>query len=128
MRRQQSLKIVALAALLQACGNTPVSTQAEEAVLTASSPEVIQQIKQAIVKLKGGIAPTLSSSVFQQRPTLLLEHGTSLQNDGIPILGAHDLAYESFVLQLRGSQCVLYYPKNQTYVPLNKVSCARFIP
>ncbi|AUJ68615.1 MULTISPECIES: hypothetical protein [Pseudoalteromonas] len=121
----KAVKIIALALLMQACNSAPASTSVNEAVLSASTPEVLSQLKQAIVKLKGGVPPTLASTVFQRSPTLLLEHGQSLDGNGSPILGAHNLAYESFILQLRDTQCVLYYPKKDTYVVLSKVSCKK---
>ncbi|MEK0161517.1 hypothetical protein WLQ65_20620 [Pseudoalteromonas piscicida] len=122
----KAANITVLALLMQACSSAPASTSVNEALLSAASPEVLSQLKQAIVKLKGGVPPTLASTVFQRSPTLLLEHGQSLDGNGSPILGAHNLAYESFILQLRDTQCVLYYPKKDTYVVLNKVSCIKF--
>ncbi|MBD1583963.1 hypothetical protein [Pseudoalteromonas sp. S16_S37] len=81
------------------------------------------KVQQAIVALKGGVAPRIADNVFTMHSTLLLEHGTSESSYGKPILGAHSLPVTRFELQLRGTDCVLYYAKTDSYVALRDVNC-----
>ena len=119
-----TVSLLLLATLLLGCQTKPEQHgEVHNAVLTTSSAATIKQLKQAIVTLTGGMPPKLATTVFQRSPHLILEHGNSKQADGAPILGNHELDYDSFTLQLRGTLCVLYYPKKQTFVPLQQLSC-----
>ena len=114
-----TVSLLLLATLLLGCQTKPEQHgEVHNAVLTTSSAATIKQLKQAIVTLTGGMPPKLATTVFQRSPHLILEHGNSKQADG-----NHELDYDSFTLQLRGTLCVLYYPKKQTFVPLQQLSC-----
>jgi len=102
------------------------STQAEEpqnATLTRVNPGVITEIQQAIQSAKGGPLVTLADNVFTKSAELLIDHGTNKGPEGLPIMGAHSIPSEKFVLQKMGEQCLLYYPKKELRVPLPNVEC-----
>ena len=89
------------------------STQAEQpqdATLVRVNPGVITDIQQAIQSAKGGALVTLADDVFTKSAELLIDHGTNKGPDGLPIMGAHSIPSEKFVLQKAGAQCLLYYP------------------
>lgn len=111
-----------LAMLLSGCN----STQAEvprDAKLTRVNPGVITQLQQAIQTAKGGTLVTLADDVFTKSAELLIDHGTSKGPDGMPIMGAHSIPSEKFVLQKSAEQCLLFYPKKELRVPLPNVEC-----
>jgi len=111
-----------LTMLLSGCN----STQAEipqNAKLTRVNPGVITQLQQAIQTAKGGALVTLADDVFTKGAELLIDHGTSKGPDGMPIMGAHSIPSEKFVLQKSGEQCLLFYPKKELRVPLPNVEC-----
>ena len=96
---------------------------AKPALLTEVNPGVIATLQQAIIKAKGGTLVTLADTVFTKRSELLLSHGNSKDSNGMPIMGAHNIKPEKFVLQIIGKQCVLYYPKKDMSIELKYVSC-----
>ncbi len=96
---------------------------AKPALLTEVNPGVIATLQQAIIKAKGGTLVTLADTVFTKRSELLLSHGNSKDSNGMPIMGAHNIKPEKFVLQIIGKQCVLYYPKEDISIALKNVSC-----
>ena len=102
------------------------STQAEQpqdATLVRVNPGVITDIQQAIQSAKGGALVTLADDVFTKSAELLIDHGTNKGPDGLPIMGAHSIPSEKFVLQKAGEQCLLYYPKKELRIPLSNVEC-----
>lgn len=102
------------------------STQAEQprdATLVRVNPGVITDIQQAIQSAKGGALVTLADDVFTKSAELLIDHGTNKGPDGLPIMGAHSIPSEKFVLQKAGEQCLLYYPKKELRIPLPNVEC-----
>ena len=102
------------------------STQAEQpqdATLVRVNPGVITDIQQAIQSAKGGALVTLADDVFTKSAELLIDHGTNKGPDGLPIMGAHSIPSERFVLQKAGEQCLLYYPKKELRIPLPNVEC-----
>lgn len=102
------------------------STQAEQpqdATLVRVNPGVITDIQQAIQSAKGGALVTLADDVFTKSVELLIDHGTNKGPDGLPIMGAHSIPSEKFVLQKAGEQCLLYYPKKELRIPLPNVEC-----
>lgn len=96
---------------------------AKPALLTEVNPGVIATLQQAIIKAKGGTLVTLADTVLTKRSELLLSHGNSKDSNGMPIMGAHNIKPEKFVLQIIGKQCVLYYPKKDMSIELKNVSC-----
>ncbi|KTF15049.1 hypothetical protein [Pseudoalteromonas sp. H103] len=116
-------KLVAVLTLLFIGGcNSMNNATAKPALLTEVNPGVIATLQQAIIKAKGGKLVTLADTVFTKRSELLLSHG-SKDSNGMPIMGAHNIKSEKFVLQIIGKQCVLYYPKKDMSIELKKVSC-----
>lgn len=102
------------------------STQAEQpqdATLVRVNPGVITDIQQAIQSAKGGALVTLADDVFTKSAELLIDHGTNKGPDGLPIMDAHSIPSEKFVLQKAGEQCLLYYPKKELRIPLPNVEC-----
>lgn len=102
------------------------STQAEQpqdATLVRVNPGVITDIQQAIQSAKGGALVTLADDVFTKSAELLIDHGTNKGPYGLPIMGAHSIPSEKFVLQKAGEQCLLYYPKKELRIPLPNVEC-----
>ncbi|RJF38165.1 hypothetical protein [Pseudoalteromonas gelatinilytica] len=102
------------------------STQAEQpqdATLVRVNPGVITELQQAIQSAKGGALVTLADDVFTKSAELLIDHGTNKGPDGLPIMGAHSIPSEKFVLQKAGEQCLLYYPKKELRIPLPNVEC-----
>lgn len=108
--------------LLVGCAHTQ-PTKPIPAVIKHTTPTMKAELQQAIVSLKGGVAPLLSDTIFMNNNELLLEHGRSTDDSGNPILGAHSLTVQRFVLQLRETGCVLFYPKTAKFVLLKSVSC-----
>lgn len=102
------------------------STQAEQpqdATLVRVNPGVITELQQAIQSAKGGALVTLADDVFTKSAELLIDHGTNKGPDGLPIMGAHSIPSEKFVLQKAGEQCLLYYPKKELRISLPNVEC-----
>jgi len=97
------------------------------AVVEHTTPTMKAELQQAIVSLKGGIAPLLSDTVFMNNNELLLEYGRPTEHSGNPILDQHSLTVQRFVLQLREVGCVLFYPKTTQFVLLKSVSCQPMI-
>ena len=117
-------KLVAVLTLLFIGGcNSMNNATAKPALLTEVNPGVIATLQQAIIQAKGGKLVTLADTVFTKRSELLLSHGTSKDPNGIPIMSAHNIKSEKFVLQIIGDQCVLYYPKKDLTIELKNVSC-----
>ncbi len=117
-------KLLAILSLLFIGGcNSMSNATAKPALLTEVNPGVIATLQQAIIKAKGGTLVTLADTVFTKRSELLLSHGNSKDSNGMPIMGAHDIKPEKFVLQIIDKQCVLYYPKKDMSIELKNVSC-----
>lgn len=117
-------KLLAILSLLFIGGcNSMSNATAKPALLTEVNPGVIATLQQAIIKAKGGTLVTLADTVFTKRSELLLSHGNSKDSSGMPIMGAHNIKPEKFVLQIIGKQCVLYYPKKDMSIELKNVSC-----
>ncbi|MGO3300571.1 MAG: hypothetical protein ACTILD_07685 [Pseudoalteromonas sp.] len=116
------LSVGVLVMLLTGCN----STQAEppqNAKLTRVNPGVSTQLQQAIQTAKGGDIVILADDVFTKSPELLIDHGTSKGPDGMPIMGAHSIPSEKFILQKSGEQCLLFYPKKELRIPLPNIEC-----
>ena len=117
-------KLLAILTLLFIGGcNSMSNATAKPALLTDVNPGVIATLQQAIIKAKGGTLVTLADTVFTKRSELLLSHGNSKDSNGMPIMGAHNIKPEKFVLQIIGKQCVLYYPKKDISIELKNVNC-----
>ena len=117
-------KLLAILTLLFIGGcNSMSNATAKPALLTEVNPDVIATLQQAIIKAKGGTLVTLADTVFTKRSELLLSHGNSKGSNGMPIMGAHNIKPEKFVLQIIAEQCVLYYPKKDMSIELKNVSC-----
>ncbi|KYL35515.1 hypothetical protein A2I98_07135 [Pseudoalteromonas agarivorans] len=117
-------KLLAILTLLFIGGcNSMSNATAKPALLTEVNPGVIATLQQAIIKAKGGTLVTLADTVFTKRSELLLSHGNSKDSNGMPIMGAHNIKPEKFVLQIIGKQCVLYYPKKDMSIELKNVNC-----
>ncbi|MDC9521541.1 hypothetical protein PSH55_10500 [Pseudoalteromonas sp. Angola-31] len=117
-------KLLAILTLLFIGGcNSMSNATAKPALLTEVNPGVIATLQQAIIKAKGGTLVTLADTVLTKRSELLLSHGNSKDSNGMPIMGAHNIKPEKFVLQIIGKQCVLYYPKKDMSIELKNVSC-----
>ena len=103
------VKFLAILTVLISVGgcNSMSNAAAKPALLTEVNPGVITVLQQAIIKAKGGTLVTLADTVFTKRSELLLSHGTSKDPNGMPIMGAHNIKSEKFVLQIIGEQCVL---------------------
>lgn len=115
--------IIASALLgLSACQSTQAE-QPQNATLTYVNPGVITQLQQAIQTAKGGKLVTLADDVFTKSAELLIDHATSKGPDGMPIMGAHNIPSEKFILQKSAEQCLLYYPKKELRLPLTNVEC-----
>ena len=119
------VKLLAVLTVLISVGgcNSMSNAVAKPALLTEVNPGVITVLQQSIIKAKGGKLVTLADTVFTKRSELLLSHGTSKDPNGIPIMSAHNIKSEKFVLQIIGEQCVLYYPKKDLTIELKNVSC-----
>lgn len=119
------VKLLAVLTVLISVGgcNSMSNAVAKPALLTEVNPGVITVLQQAIIKAKGGKLVTLADTVFTKRSELLLSHGNSKDSNGMPIMGAHNIKSEKFVLQIIGEQCVLYYPKKDLTIELKNVSC-----
>jgi len=119
------VKFLAVLTVLISVGgcNSMSNAVAKPALLTEVNSGVITVLQQAIIKAKGGTLVTLADTVFTKRSELLLSHGTSKDPNGMPIMGAHNIKSEKFVLQIIGEQCVLYYPKKDLTIELKNVSC-----
>lgn len=113
---------VAMLTSLVACKSTQAE-QPQNATLTRVNPGAITQLQQAIQSAKGGSLVTLADDVFTKSAELLIDHGTSKGPDGMPIMGAHSIPSEKFILQKAADQCVLYYPKKELRIPLPNVEC-----
>ena len=117
-------KLLAILTLLFIGGcNSMSNATAKPALLTDVNPGVIATLQQAIIKAKGGTLVTLADTVFTKRSELLLSHGNSKDSNGMPIMGAHNIKPEKFVLQIIDKQCVLYYPKKDISIELKNVNC-----
>ncbi|TMP17417.1 hypothetical protein [Pseudoalteromonas sp. S2893] len=117
-------KLLAILTLLFIGGcNSMSNATAKPALLTEVNPGVIATLQQAIIKAKGGTLVTLADTVFTKRSELLLSHGNSKDSNGMPIMGAHNIKPEKFVLQIIAEQCVLYYPKKDMSIELKNVNC-----
>ncbi len=117
-------KLLAILTLLFIGGcNSMSNATAKPALLTEVNPGVIATLPPALIKAKGGPLVTLADTVFTKRSELLLSHGNSKDSNGMPIMGAHNIKPEKFVLQIIGKQCVLYYPKKDMSIELKNVSC-----
>ena len=117
-------KLLAILTLLFIGGcNSMSNATAKPALLTEVNPGVIATLQQAIIKAKGGTLVTLADTVFTKRSELLLSHGNSKDSNGMPIMGAHNIKPEKFVLQIIDKQCVLYYPKKDMSIELKNVNC-----
>jgi len=117
-------KLLAILTLLFIGGcNSMSNATAKPALLTEVNPGVIATLQQAIIKAKGGTLVTLADTVFTKRSELLLSHGNSKDSNGMPIMGAHNIKPEKFVLQIIDKQCVLYYPKKDISIELKNVNC-----
>jgi hypothetical protein len=110
------------AVILTGCNSTQ-AVQPQDATLTRVNPGVVTQLQQAIQTAKGGPLVALADDVFTKSAQLLIDHGTSKGPDGMPIMGAHNLPSEKFVLQKSGDECFLFYPKKQLSIPLSNVEC-----
>ena len=110
------------AVILTGCNSTQ-TVQPQDATLTRVNPGVVTQLQQAIQTAKGGPLVALADDVFTKSAQLLIDHGTSKGPDGMPIMGAHNLPSEKFVLQKSGDECFLFYPKKQLSIPLSNVEC-----
>jgi len=110
------------AVILTGCNSTQ-AVQPQDATLTRVNPGVVTQLQQAIQTAKGGPLVALADDVFTKSAQLLIDHGTSKGPDGMPIMGAHNLPSEKFVLQKSGDVCFLFYPKKQLSIPLSNVEC-----
>ncbi|MBQ4834313.1 hypothetical protein J8L70_13755 [Pseudoalteromonas sp. MMG010] len=108
-------------ALLAGCRST--SDERHNALLAQSSPQTIALLQHAIVKAKGGHPVALANNVFTKRSELFIDHVSAKGPDGLPILGAHNLPSEKFILQKSNQQCSLYYPKKQLSIVLEEVQC-----
>ncbi|MCQ8879883.1 hypothetical protein NQT69_17945 [Pseudoalteromonas shioyasakiensis] len=111
-----------LAMLLSGCNSTQAEAP-QDAKLTRVNPGVITQLQQAIQTAKGGALVTLADDVFTKSAELLIDHATSKGPDGIPIMSAHSIPSEKFVLQKSADKCMLFYPKKELLVPLPNVEC-----
>jgi len=107
---------------LAGCKHTQ-SSKPLPAIIEQTTATMKAEIQQAIVSLKGGVAPLLPDTIFKSHSELLLEHGRSTDDIGNSTLGAHSLTVQRFVLQLRETGCVLFYPKTAQFVLLKSVSC-----
>lgn len=115
--------LVATALTLMSGCNSTQAEQPQDAKLTRVNPGVVTQLQQAIQSAKGGALVTLADDVFTKSAELLIDHGTSKGPDGMPIMGAHNIPAEKFVLQKSGSECLLFYPKKELHIPLANVEC-----
>jgi hypothetical protein len=116
------LVLLSLLIGLSGCTATNIAP-AQSALLTEVNPDVIATLQRAILNAKGGRLVTLTNTVFTKRSELLIDHGTHLGPNGMPIMGAHNIKSEKFILQIVGEQCVLYYPKKELTINLEDVSC-----
>ncbi len=117
------LFICTLLAISTGCKNTQAD-QPKNAKLERVNPGVITELQQAIQSAKGGNLVTLADDVFTKSSELLIDHATNKGPDGLPLLGAHSIPSEKFVLQKAGEQCLLYYPKKELRIPLpNNLEC-----
>lgn len=115
---------IGLAILLVLSGcKSAYSEPAKPALLTNSSPEAINTLQKAIEQVKGGKPVMLADTVFTKRSELLIDHGTSKDLNGMPVMGAHNIESEKFILQIRNNQCELYYPKKDLSIALKSISC-----
>lgn len=112
----------AFVALLIGCNSTQAE-QPQDATLTHINPGVTTQLQQAIQSAKGGALVTLADDVFTNSAELLIDHGTNKGPDGMPIMGAHNIPSEKFILQKSKGKCLLFYPKKQLRIPLINVEC-----
>ncbi|MDK1290475.1 hypothetical protein [Pseudoalteromonas umbrosa] len=114
-----------MALFISACSNSQSTKQIQPALLTEVTPSVSKELSDAIVKLKGGTAPTLAVDVLTRSPQLLLTHGRSPAEHatGMAYTKLSDLPINAFELQIRDKQCVLYYPKTAQFVPLQFSRC-----
>lgn len=110
------------AVILTGCNSTQ-ALEPQDATLTRVNPGIVTQLQQAIQTAKGGPLVTLADDVFTKSAQLLIDHGTTKGPDGMPIMGAHNIHSEKFVLQKSGEQCFLFYPKKQLSIPLSNVEC-----
>lgn len=111
-----------LLTLLSGCNSTQAG-QPQDAKLTRVNPGVITQLQQAIQSAKGGAIVTLADNVFTKSAELLIDHAISKGPDGMPIMGAHNIPSERFVLQKADEQCLLFYPKKELRIPLPNIEC-----
>nr|WP_193987963.1 hypothetical protein [Lelliottia steviae] len=119
---KKHLFISSLLMSLTACQSSQAE-QPQDATLTRINAGVITELQQAIQSAKGGALVTLADDVFTKSAVLLIDHGTGKGPDGLPIMGAHSIPSEKFVLQKAGEQCLLYYPKKERRIPLPNVEC-----
>ncbi|MBQ4878438.1 hypothetical protein J8M21_14590 [Pseudoalteromonas luteoviolacea] len=116
------------ALFISACSNSHDTNNIQPALLTEVTPSVLQELGDAIVKLKGGSTPTLAIDVFTHTPQLLLSYGQSAVKNtaGMSYTELSALPISAFELQLREKQCVLYYPKTTQFIVLQYSSCIAY--
>lgn len=108
--------------LLAGCTHTQPSKPIP-AVIEYATPTMKAELQQAIVSLKGGIAPLLSDTAFINSSELLLEHGLSADHSSNTAFGTNSFSIQRFVLQLREVGCVLFYTETSQFIILNSVPC-----
>ncbi|MCF1428719.1 MAG: hypothetical protein LPD71_11300 [Shewanella sp.] len=107
--------------LMSGCQSTTAEPVAALSKHTGAAAK--QEIQQAIVKLKGGLAPVLADNVFEQNDVLLLEKKPLKDGQGLPIMGRDFQFPSQFNLQLRGEVCGLFYGKTGGFEPLALLEC-----
>ncbi|MGI2259961.1 hypothetical protein [Shewanella sp. GXUN23E] len=112
-----------LPAILMISGCQSTSAQPLAALSKHTSPAAKQEIQQAIVKLKGGVAPGLADDVFEKTDVLLLEKTQAKDRQGLPVMGREFELASQFQLQLRGEVCGLFYGKTGAFEPLTQLEC-----
>lgn len=111
-------------ALAANSSNGTAENQAPVAALSRhTSSAARQQIRQAIVSLKGGKPPQLADTVFEYSDVLLLERVRLRDSQGLPIMGRDFQRPTQFQLQLRGDNCGLYDHTTNDFVPLPLLDC-----
>lgn len=109
--------------LLVGCEQTS-QTSPTPAMLMNPSASVKIELQNAIVKLKGGVAPHLADNVFATDNALLIENVHNLAGPlEEPVYMIDAKSVSRFELQLREGLCVLSFPKTQNYVPLQRAKC-----
>ncbi|AQQ66862.1 hypothetical protein Mag101_03820 [Microbulbifer agarilyticus] len=122
-KKLKALIACCLPVVYTACGSMTAAGSDQPALLIEVTPEVIEELQQALVDASSGAPVTIADDVFTKSSLLALEQGRLADGPGRPLTGRDLLAPRIFRLVKNAQGCWLVREADSQRWSLRNASC-----